>query len=306
LLQKLRDSVNVARYHKYLEDIETYSRNIGDKLYNLYSGFLNNVFITYHRHGYLPASIMYWIVMTLNPESNAYLLESNALTYHVLPYREGYRVVFYSSNPYSSTTINLLQTASLTGNEPLLITPKPLDERITSMYSRYTTIYIDKTDELEAVLVMVLSTYYALSKIFRDKLGSRGRRLYDHVVEGVLPIVEDLIDRYVDTLINILNQKEFTITSSKVLEPISLYFVDVFRRLGYETYYQPIDQAVGGRNILLLSTSVDDYSLREYRFRFNMSSTNCIELSLNTDPLEAQVYLSLLGYYLIYSLSGIH
>ncbi len=302
MLQKLRDGANIDSYTRYISGIEEYVGEISSNLYSFLKEKPRNMIVAYHRHGYLPASIMYWFMVTMDNSINLLFNESDALSYYILPYREESKIVFFSTNPYTSSTLNLLQTGSLTGYDVLLVTMTPRDERVKSIYSRYNVLYIDREDEMESTLIMVLTTYYALSKLYRDSLGIRGKHIYEHVVEGLSPVIGELIDRYIGVFEKTLRLKRLFITSSKLLEPVSLYIVEAYRRLGVETYYQKPEYIVGDTDVLLLSTSVEEYLARELRFKYRVMNISLNEIILNTDPLEAQIYLSLLAYYLIYSL----
>ncbi len=304
MLQKLRDSSNIAGYVKHVENLEKICQSLSIRFHELFTKLPGKILITYHRHGYLPASIMYWFVTTMDPDKNVVFNEANALTYYILPYHEQGGIVFFSSNPYSSSTINLLQTSRLTGYESVLVTLKPRDERVANILSHYNVIYVDLDDELEATLVTTISVYYALSKVYSGRLGSRGARLHSHAREGLSPIVEELIDKYIDKLEHIVRGKKWFVTSSKLLEPVSMYLVDVLRRLEIKAYYQPPEQIPGYENVLLLSTSVEEHLARELKFKYNVMGAALEDLTLNTDPLEAQVYIALLAYYLVYSLGG--
>lgn len=301
MLQKLRNSANIAMYTRYVHSLEATSRKITENLYKHLHNFKGTLMLAYHRQGYLPASVAYWFILTMNPEQRVVIHESNTIAYYMLPYHESGLVILYSTNPYAASTYNLLQTARLTGYEVLLVTLTPRDERINTLYSRYSKIYINTRDELEAALIMAISTYYVLGELYKNKLGSRGKRIYEHIEEGLSPIVEELVNRYTEQLERIVKFKEVVITSSRLLEPIALYFAEALRRLGINAYYQFFEHIDSANNILLLSTSAEEHFTRELRFKYNIMDTTLENMVLNTDPLEAQIYLALLAYYLVYS-----
>jgi len=305
LLQKLRDSANIASYVKYVSERDSLSRELSNTLYNfLTQHALNRIHIAYHRYGYLPASIMYWFILTMDPEKSVTLSDSTSSAYYILPYSEPALVVLFSSDPFSSSVLNLAQAARLLEHNLLIVTLKPHDKRVETLLSRYSVTYIETVDELEAMLTASIATYYAMSKLYSDRLGARGRRLYSHVEEGITPVVEELIERYLDRLEALAHGNKWIVTSSKMLEPAALYFTEALRRVNIESYYQVPDQVLGYENTLLLSTSVEEYTIRELRFRYNMMGVKLQDLVLNTDPLEAQIYIALLAYYLVYSLSS--
>jgi len=304
LLQKLRDRSNVEKYVKYINSKLVYVNKLVEGLKNNFSQIPDNLIIAYHKHGYLPASIMYWFITTMEPDKKVLLNEASTITHYILPYHNPGYVVLFSSNPYTGTTLNTVQTCVLTGHQHLLITLKPVDERFEQLYRRYNVLYVDTRDEIEYALLSSIAIYYHLGAIYKDKLGSRGKRLYMHVEEGVVPIIEDLIMSYMDKLEKIVSQSEMVVTSSKILEPTGLYIVEILRRLNIKSSYQNPEFIPGYVNLLLLSTSVDEYFTRELRFKYSIMGVKIEDISMNTDPLEAQIYIALLAYYLLYSSSS--
>lgn len=289
------------RFANHIKELEKRSRELADKLYMFISEPKQTLLITYHRQGYLPASIAYWFIATMEPTLYTILHESNTLAYYVVPYREGGKILFYSTNPYSASTLNILQVANLTGKEILLFTMKPRDERIEAIYSRYRRLYVDIEDELKASLVMAIASYYAFAKYYRKELGRRGARLYKHSVEGLAPIIEELVNKYVEQLEKIVKNKEVIVTSSKLLEPVALYFAEALKRIGVDASYQHYEYLSKDIPVIFLTTSVEEYFTREILFKFNLMRIKSENIVLNTDPLEAQIYFALLAYYIMFS-----
>ena len=111
-----------------------------------------------------------------------------------------------------------------------------------------------------------------------------------------------MINKYSGKLENIMRVEKWFITSTKLLEPVALYFSETLRRLKINSYYQVPEQVPGYENVLLLATSVEEYLTRELRFKYSLMGVKLEDIVLNTDPLEAQIYIALLAYYLVYSL----
>jgi len=300
LLQKLRDSTSIASYAKYLSEKEAVFRELASRIRDFLATSPNQMHIAYHRHGYLPASIIYWFTVTMDPGKTVTLHDSIALTHYILPYSEQSTIIFFTSNPYSATLLSLAQTSALLGNNLLVVTQTPRDERVKNLLTRYQTIYVDAEDELEAMLIASIATYYAVSRLYSSKLGARGARLFKHAEEGLATVVGELVEKYLDNLDKILQSNKWFVTSTKMLEPVALFFTEVLRRLGIEAYYQTLDHIPGYSNTLLVSTSVEEYALREYRFKYSVMGVKLNEISLNTDPLEAQIYIAMLAYYRIH------
>ena len=299
-MQEPRNRTDLTVFKKNIGKLEKIASNIAEKIYSHLLGTEKETIIAYYRQGYLPASITYWVTATLNKEKNITMGEAGTLAYYLLVYREAGTSILYTTTPHSPSTIHFLQAAKLTGYKVLLVTIDPLDERIRDILAPYSPIYIKSSDELEAAIIMSFAAFSAATKLSKELLGRRGRRLYEHSKEGFTVILDELIHKYNSVLQQILRAEQIRVTSTKLLEPASLFFVETLRRLDKTAYYEPIDFITGPGVILLLSTSVEDYLIKERRFKLNLTGSKIIEISLNTDPLEAQIYISLLAYFLQY------
>lgn len=297
MLQKPRDSSNIGEYRRVIGRLEEESRSIARDLSEVFSS-LDYVIIAYHRQGYLPGAVHYWMKAVLDGWSKTLLVEAGTLAYYLAVYSEPTNIVYYTTNPRSASTLHLLQSSSLSGHRIYVYTVKPGDERLLDLLDKYNPYYIDSRDELEASLIYSMAVYHALTREYREALGRRGRRLYQHSIEGFTAIIDELLMKYMDVLSRITSLRETRVTSSHMFEPVSLYYVEALRRRGLEAYYEPIEYITGPGNILLLSTSIEEYLLREKKFRLGMTGAHIYEIKMNTDPLEALIYFPLLGYYI--------
>ncbi len=298
MLQESRNSIDVEKYVRKIEKLEEYARRIAVDIKNSIQG-LNELIIAYHRHGYLPASLHYWMKTTLTSWKKTLLVEASTLTYYIAAYSEPTNIIYYTTNPRSASTIHLLQATSLTGHRVLVYTIKPLDERLRELLEQYNPYYISVNDELEASLIYALAVYHALAEEYRDAMSRRSERLYKHSREGFSIIVDELLTKYKDIINAVTSIKDrLIITSTKILEPICLYYVEALRRKGIKTYYTPLDHIEEPGNVLLLTISVEEYLVKEKKFKLFMKGGKIHELTINTDPLEALIYHSLIAYYI--------
>jgi len=241
--------------------------------------------------------------VVMDQESRVIFNEANTISYYTVVYRNPGKLIFFTTNPVSSSTINLLQASQLTGNKILFISPKPTQPHLLDMLSKYDPVYISISDELEASLLMAMAAYHAASKHYRTRMGRRGERLYKHSEEGFTPIVNELIRIYLEKLEKIINENEVIVTSSKMLEPSATYFVETLRRLNIKSHYEKPEEVIGPCSLLLLGTTVEEYFIREILFKYRMMNIQLNDIVMNTDPLEAQLYIALLALYLIHSKS---
>ncbi|MEM2077849.1 MAG: hypothetical protein QXH45_01085 [Thermosphaera sp.] len=296
LLQKLRERAGLASFTRLVEDLEREASRVSETIEAFLTGSRKPLIIAYNRQGYLPASTALWHVSTVDPELNVFISDVPAVSLYGLAYREGWRILVFASNPYAGL-LNIMQVARLLNHEMLTVTVKPADERVKSILDRYNPVYIDRGDELEASLVMAFAVNHALSGLYKGKLEARGARLFQHSREGFVGLVDELVERYSDPLAKILSLEDAVITSSKLMEAPSLFLNEALRRVGLKTRYEYAESVTGPGNLVLVSTSVEEYYVRELKFKYARMGLKAFELMFNTDPLEAGLYLALLSLY---------
>ncbi|WP_448579209.1 hypothetical protein [Thermosphaera sp.] len=297
LLQKLRDRSSIAFFSKLMGDLEKEASGIGEVIESFLSSSRKPLIITYNRQGYLPASTAYWHIATVDPDLNTLISDIPAVSLYTLAYREGWRVLVFASNPYTGL-LNTMQVSRILNHELLAVTSKPMDEKVRRILDNYGPLYVDRADELEASLVMTLAVNHALSSLYKNKLEARGARLFRHSKEGVVPLIEELIERYSEHLSKIISEKEVLLTSSKLMEAPTLYLSESLRRIGVKTRFENAENVTGPGSIVLVSTSVEEYYVRELKFQYARMGLKTIDLSFNTDPLEAGIYLGMLSLYI--------
>lgn len=296
-MQKPGDRVDISGFREEVKRLEDRARSIAEHIERVLASSRDLV-VAYYRQGYLPASILYWMASILDDWRKVLLGEAGTLAYYALVYGEPATTIFYTTMPRSSATIQFLQVASLTGYKINLFTVEPDNPVVRDALHRYEPYYIRARNELEASLVYALATYIAASRHYRDKLGRRGKRLYQHGAEGFAVVVEELLEKYMDVLRDIMRLGEARVSAPRMLEASALYMVEALRRRGIRAFYEPIEYLAGPGEIVLLSTSVDEYLVRERRFHLNMTGAHVHDIVVNTDPLEAQLYFALLAYFI--------
>ncbi len=144
---------------------------------------------------------------------------------------------------------------------------------------------------------MSFSVFHALARKYRSSLQSRGLRLARHSEEGFAPVLSSLVENYRGVLEEMAESAEpVTVLSSKFLEPATLTLVYALRKHNLPVYYTPLELSEKTGRTLLVLSSVEDRIRREYKSR---SPHITLELVLNTDPLEAGIYIAMLSYYLL-------
>jgi hypothetical protein len=297
LLQKLRDRSSIAFFSKLAGDLEREAASLGEVIERFLASSRKPLIITYNRQGYLPASTAYWHIATVDPDLNTLISDIPAVSLYALAYREGWRVLVFASNPYTGL-LNIMQVSRILDHEFFAVTSKPMDEKVKKILDSYGTVYVERTDELEASLTMTLAVNHALSSLYKNKLEARGKRLFQHSKEGVVPLIEELIERYSEQLAKIISQKEVLLTSSKLMEAPTLFLGESLRRAGVNARFENAENVAGPGSIVIVSTSVEEYYVRELKYQYARMGLKTIDLSFNTDPLEAGIYLGLLSLYI--------
>ncbi|WP_440058932.1 hypothetical protein ACSU1N_03820 [Thermogladius sp. 4427co] len=295
MLQKLRDSSYLKLFLEKLGGLEAYSDNYTNILLDLVkrSGYL---VIAYDRFGYLPAQIAFWFLTSLDPGRRVLISDFETCTYYLLPYLEEGLVIGFATSPYSSTLFELLQTANTVGLETHVFTPKPSDEKVQGLLSRFRNLYyIERVDELEASLTESIAVFKSFSRGLKDKAGARGPRLYKHGLEGFTPVSEELVAKYIDVLERVLAEKEVWVSSTKLLEPAGELFAQALRNIGARTVYTPLHQTPIAESLLVLYTSIEEYIVRQRLYELGRLGVRVIPLQMNTDPIEALVYFGVLA-----------
>lgn len=296
MLQQPGDSPSVKVFADTIRRLE----EAGGTVEGAIRGFLDTPgrrIIAYYRQGYLPASILYWMISTLNDWAETLFGEAGTLAYYTLAYSEPSTTILFSTAPASPATIQFLQSASLTGCSTTLLTVSVENEMLRDTLAQYNTYYLPIRDELEASLAYAFAAYRVAAQKYSDRLGRRGRRLRAHSTEGFAAITPSLIEKYADTVREILSLEKLTVTSTGINEAAAHYMVEALRRRNINAYYEPLEYASGPGDILLIASSVEEYLLRERRRSIMLTGGRLHELLFNTDPLETPLYSAIISLY---------
>ena len=300
LLQKLRDSACLEQAEKELLRVEEKAREYS----LLIEAFLNqsseDLFIAYTGLGYLPASIVYWYLTILSSSSRCVLGDVKELSLHLLPYRERGSLLAFSIEEYSKL-ISALHTIRTLEYQYLAFAQLPLDERLHALLKHYNVKTYSASNPVEASLLLGLSVFHALARKHRGSFQSRGLRLAKHGEEGFAQLLPSLIEKYRGILEEVVESKEpIVIFSSRFLESATLTIIYALRKSGLPVQYTPIELSERAKRSLLVFSSVEDRVRKEYWAR---APHTTLEILINTDPLEAGIYVAMLSYYLLFPCS---
>lgn len=295
LLQKLRDSSNIESIKVEVNEIESYVRR---ELVSPLNTFLTQckgsiIVYSYTGYGYIPASILYWYYLTMSSSKYPLLMEAEDTAIYMAPYREDFSTLILSTGEYSRL-ISALQGIRILGIEYKAITPQPSDERLRFLLKHYDVYTIPYRNIVEAVLALAMGSVITASNMYRSHLTTRGQRLFQHASEGFSTVLESLIEKYIPILERVLNQREIIVSSSRFLDASSKLLSYTLRRIGIVSKYVSLEEAIElDEPVLMISLSVEERAKREF---IATSRSPIIELVLNTDPLEASIYIVLIAY----------
>lgn len=294
----LRDSVNVELYTRHLSRLEAKARELSGTIKSFVSENGLPLIITYSSTGFLPASLTYWFTLVMFEDKYPIRADFPTVTYQLLVYRPQDPIVGYAPS-VTASVINALRTATLLGNKMVVLTGEIQDPRLDQLLRNYRVVSAG-SNVFETALIQAMSSFHAMADLSRDKLSRRGARLLEHSVEGFAPVAKDLVEKYVEIVEWIASRKKLSIISTEIMECGAQYTGEVLSTLGIEA----VNQRPGSRPlhdaVLLISTTVEDLYLRELESDIKKTGIDVRELVFNTDPLEANVYLSLLAYYLYF------
>ncbi|MGC9121552.1 MAG: hypothetical protein ACP5HP_01265, partial [Thermogladius sp.] len=215
--------------------------------------------VLYDRHGFLPASLVYWFNNVLNPSRTVLLFDVESFVYHVAPYRDGGPVLAYASNPYSPAVYELLQTARALGYEVVLVLPQPRDERARVLLGRFEGVrFVDAHDEVEYATLEAITVFKYYAGLYGDRLDARGGRLRKHAEEGFGALGEELVSKYVGNLEDAVSERAVYVSSTRLLEPAGLLFSQALRSAGINSVYVSLELAPLSGHLLLLYNSVEE------------------------------------------------
>ncbi len=249
-----------------------------------------DVFITYSGMYASTASYMTLLLRSLT-RVNALLVDPEVITYYIAPYAEEgvRRVLIINTGGSDASLARVLDQLNLTGYDVMLISFGRLSDALRYKVSDDYLVELPNNDLLYQHLIigLVVSNYL-------DKAGVRGSRLWREL-SSLKEIVSDLISRYVSKLMEIkeFTKEEFIVTYTPsmmgVAEDLAYnYAAGATRHL---IPFNAVKQSVKYvKRILITSTDVEEYSVKEIRGMELSGAIKLCELRLRTDPLTAPVY----------------
>gem|GEM_PF-486597 len=249
----------------------------------------SDMLITYTGMYVSPANYLFLLLRSLT-SINAYAVEPEAMTYYVAPYCEGgIRRVLIISNGGDSSLIRVLDQLNLTDYEVMLLSFTPLSDAVKARVRDDLLITVLTPDLLQQHILIGL----AVSE-FLNRSGVRGYRLW-YELTNLKPVLKDLIAGYMSKLLEVREfaKEPFIISSTPSMlgpaeyvayhynSPVPRYLITLYNVKHYVRYV---------KKVLLISTDVEEFSVKEVRNLKLSNIADVCELRVKTDPLTAPIY----------------
>ncbi|MEM2253896.1 MAG: hypothetical protein QXS06_05240 [Desulfurococcaceae archaeon] len=305
VLQSSRSSSRLTRLSAEVSRAEEWAKSASRELADYLKSSGNELLLAYSYMGYPAASILYWLLFTLRPDLRTLLMDADTASYYAVAYRSNLTTVVFTTKPDSAATIRITDSSRLTGARVIVVSPQPSEK--TRLYMRDALLKtVPATgSEITASLWEALLAYYTGLSIAQE--GRREERLRTIANQGFSVIVEELVEKYLDSIIKAVEAREVVITSGKLLEPASIALAKALESNGVNANYTPISllEPASSKCVLIVSCSVEDHLVNERKLSIAMSGGRALELRLNLDPLEAPIYVLILALYLGEELGGL-
>jgi len=300
LLQGFGDSSNVEWLVHQVLNAEKWASEACAKLVEFIEGGGGELLLAYTGLGYTAASTLYWLITTLNPDRQPVLQDSDTIALYRLIYRRMATIVYFTTRSDDPSLVRLGDASRWTGGNIYIVTPKPPETIDALLRGAHRLVVPCPKSEIVCSLYETLLAHYTGLRLYGVS-GRRVERLKRFVEEGFSTITEEFIAGYRDVLSKVLGLEEVVVSSTSFLEPSSYVLIKALRMRGVKASYIPLYmlEPCSGDHILFLSSSVEDYVVKEKRFKALSRGAHVYDLRLNLDPLEIPVYVILLALYMV-------
>ncbi|WFO75410.1 hypothetical protein J4526_00440 [Desulfurococcaceae archaeon MEX13E-LK6-19] len=295
-MQSTRNSSTLEYLRKIIEVGERWAKEAKSKLVDFIKTRGGELVISYSSLGYSPASILYWLITTANPEKTPVLQDTDTIALYRLVYRKSSTVIVFTTRGDDPSLVRIADASRWTGGNILVVTPKPPDIVVEMLRNTPLITVPGGPNEI------LLSFYESLLSLYTGvdlgvSIGKRLERLKEFINEGYGVTVEELLEKYRNIINNVKEEEHIIITSTKFLEPASYILLSVLMEKNVKASFVPISLLKPKRNnvILIVSSSVEESLLKEKKMKALMSGAKVYELTFNVDPLELPIYLHILA-----------
>lgn len=296
MLQSTRNSSTIEYLKKVVETGERWAREYENKLVEFIKESGSELVISYSGLGYSPASILYWLITTTNPEKTPVLQDVDTIAFYRLVYRKSATIVVFSTRNNDPSLVRIADASRWTGGRILIVCPKPPEIVVELLRNTPLVTVPSGVNEVLASFYEALLSLYVGVRL-GGSFGRRVSRLEEFIKEGYSVVVEELLEKYKNVIEDIEKEEHLVVTSTKFLEPASYVLLTVFLEKNVRASYIPISLLSPRRGdvILIVSSSVEESLVKEKKVKALTSGAKVHELTLNVDPLELPIYLHIIA-----------
>ncbi len=286
--------------HERVRELEEWARRQADRLV----GFVESsgrLAITYTGLGIVPARIFSSYLYVLSPNKNILSGCIDTATYHIAPYTEDTSVVLFAEKGVENSIIRLMDTVYYTGNKLFIVSPKPA-EYIVKRQRNTIILEAPSDDPVLAETLLAVQAGYRIALMYKEEEDRelRFNRLRIEVADfsSVIGELESIYSMEVAALKDNMD-KVNAIIHTPTMEPVAHLLQTVIAEktgmilpvMDLTRTVRILDERLARRQLyVLVSTSVEEYSVRELLFKARLNQSQIIELKIKTDPLTAPVY----------------
>jgi len=264
-----------------VQELKTFIREASRKLVLTYAGPCSS-----------PARYASLVLSSLTAVNSDWMHPQD-LMYYTAPYDEGREagVIIFASDAGLNTLAMLIEQLVWTGHRVMIVTQHELPDVISFRIPENTVIVNLNTDD------WLLTTHVLIARAIAEFGESKGIRLerLGREASNIRPVIKDLLEEYADTLSNV---REFVRTPTVVTAsptmwgPAEAIAYSNYTRTGrYLAEPESVPQvSVFTGKVLIISTDVEEYSLKQIKSLPLTMSVKVQEVRLHTDPLTAPIY----------------
>ena len=264
-----------------VQELKTFIKETGRKLILTYAGPHTS-----------PARYTSLVLSSLTAVNSDWMHPQD-LMYYTAPYDEGQEagVIIFASDAGLNTLVMLIEQLVWTGHKVMVITQHELPDIISfRIPENAVTINLNTDDWL-------LTTHVLIARAIAEFGEAKGIRLERLGKESssIKPVIKDLLEEYMDTLNRI---REFMRTPTVVTASPTMWgaaeaiaYSNRTRTGRYLVEPEAVPQvSVFTGKVLIISTDVEEYSLKQIKSLPLSTSVKVEEVRLHTDPLTAPIY----------------
>ncbi len=264
-----------------VQELGNFIREVSQKLILTYAG------------PYSSPARYFSLVLSSLTAVNSDWMHPQDLMYYTAPYDEGHEagVIIFASDAGLNTLAMLIEQLVWTGHKVMIVTQHELPDIISFRIPENTAIVNLNTDD------WLLTTHVLIARAIAEFGESKGIRLerLGREASNIRPIIKDLLEEYADTLNHV---REFIRTPTIVTASPTMWgaaeaiaYSNHARAGRYLVEPEAVPQiSIFTGKVLIISTDVEEYSLKQIKSLPLTTSVKVQEVRLHTDPLTAPIY----------------